>query len=313
MSISCSNMEEFEDAVFTSFPYKIGFTKDLINHPNNYFIASLHCLINIKELSIPILASKDEEHPYCQLLTEIGKDKNDVEKNEDLINQFENYIFHEKEYNKKYNEPRNLIEFILRDLKDSNLINDFPYIYCQKKCKDCGTASTEKLMPIIELDFPKIIEGLNNKKVNKITINDCYNEFLNSLNNKKIFSCEECNNRNIEVTINKLPPFIIIFIYYRGENAHYDYSYEFDEIINLNNSEFYLSSLIACQNNGNYYETFYTYARGDKDSSYVFYNGNDVRENFNVKNKIKKAKIDLRDKKQGWPFVLVYSTTRGDN
>ena len=113
------------------------------------------------------------------------------------------------------------------------------------------------------------------------------------------------------MNITKLPPVLIIFINYGDKNAEIENSYKFDEIINLKTlneeyKEYFLSSIIACKNIGTYFELFYTFSRLDEHSNYTMYNGSEVRYDIKVKNKLEKQKIDLKDTKQSWPWVLIY-------
>ena len=150
---------ELNDQEF-NIPHRFGFSKDLEKNTNNFFNASIHCLTNIKTLSITIINSRQnldnknsEYKEYNELFNKIGEneEQKNQEEQEDQENIFKNKIENinnlvknlEKNLidNKKYqyetdNDPRKLIEFILKDIK--TLLPKEMKTKIQIKCNECG-------------------------------------------------------------------------------------------------------------------------------------------------------------------------------
>lgn len=312
---------DFNEEASLKFPHKCGFIKDISQNNNNFFIASIHCLTNIKYLS-EYMKDKNCQNPYIKLINSIILESKEI--NNDLLN-YKDYIY-ARHYKKQDTDPRILINFILsKDFKKDNILPDFLCIKFLKTCDECkNTSECDELDKIdnlnIKFNIPEIIKYNKEKKIDKITIYNCLDYYFeNTIKNKKYIYCSNCKDKkNHIIKIQKLPDVLFIFIDYGdNKNCHFENSsYEYEEIIDFQkydfledkrNNKYFLSSLITCKNIGDYFETFYTFAREDKDSKYVIYNGNDVRENLNVKNKIKKDKIDFTNKKESYPFVLVYT------
>ena len=304
------------------FPHKIGFEKNLKKNNNNSFNASIHCLTNIVPSSQYISNSNDFDHPYSELVVKLnGNNQKGIK---DCIIKLKNYIMEYNYFPESNQDPKLLIDFILNDLQKNKYLFPGFLTNFQKKCKTCSITSDFEELKIIKFDIPQIIENINkNNKNKKITIYDCFDYFFQTLNDEKKF-CNKCKRRNTEISINKLPSILIIFIDYgKDKNICYNNSYEFEESIafkNFNclkeddkNREYFLSSIIAGKSIDTYFELFYTFARADEDSNYIIYNGNDVRENLMVTNKLKKEKIDFTNKKESWPFVLVYIDKKEKN
>ena len=327
MSIEESEIEKSIDDQHYNFPYKFGIAKELENNnSNNYFNASIHCLANIKELSIHLIKSPNlSKDKYIKFISNL----NDIEVNEENKNNYikesmkelKKYIINEKKYPYDINnDPRKLIDFLLKDLLKKNELPNEILTKINKECSSCGniSESNDDNLNIVKFDIPEIIKSKNiNNTIqnNKITIYDCFDYYLKSLNNKQSFYCHKCQSQKFVISKIELPSILIIFIDYgTNKNCCYENSYEFDEEINFkkiglenNNKEYFLSSIITCKNIGTYFELFYTFAREDESSKYILYNGMEVRNNIGVKNKLIKNKINLKDKKQSWPFVLIYT------
>ena len=290
--LSISFKEDFDNKFYIS---KIGFKKDL--ESNNYFNATIQCLINIKVLCDEIVVVSYEKiknnllknlHDLIIALTNNNIEEvneNLTKLNVSLLNM--NPVFR----NKDSHDSKILLKYILEECDKENLIKDNIKIEFSKNCS-CEEIKTN----IIEFDIKNIIK-FNNNRI--LTIDDCFNYYL---------KCQKCKKK---VNITKLPPVLIIFINYGDKNAEIENSYKFDEIINLKTlneeyKEYFLSSIIACKNIGTYFELFYTFSRLDEHSNYTMYNGSEVRYDIKVKNKLEKQKIDLKDRKQSWPWVLIY-------
>ena len=331
--MSSSEFQQSIDDLQYIFPYKFGIEKDLKNNTNNYFNASIHCLLNIKQLTLYLISSLNKnEDKYIYFIADLIKELNNQNRDNKIIKEIfeklKNYI---KEKNYQYNsdnDPRKLIEFIFKNLQKISELPEEIKTRKYKKCNSCGNISeTNTTLNIIKFDIPEIIKNkknINQKNNNiiqkdKITIYDCFDYYFKSLNNNEIFFCDNCQNTKIDLLIKELPSILIIFIDY-GTDKNYEISYEFDEEINFknynydnNNRDYFLSSIIACKNLGTYFELFYTFVRENEFSKYILYNGMEVRNNLGVKNKLIKNKNNLKDKKQSWPFVLIYIDKNLDN
>jgi hypothetical protein len=320
------------------FPHDRGFPKYLSKHFNNYFNATFHCLTNIYDLTSQILDSRNKdgnENPYIVLLNKIvigniDNKREEKEKFKDCLENLKNYIpdFNEKSDN---NDPRKLIPLFLKDLKNNDILPEFMLLKYEKACTICKTVTQlEEFLDAINInnmyvkfDIPKILEYTNEKKIEVLSIYDCFQFYFESIMKiEKNLECTQCHKEtNQKIRINKLPDILFIFIYY-GKNEKECYfensAYKFDENINFEKYNFlhendrkkkyFLYSLIACKNVGTDFELYYTFSRKDENSKYIIYNGSDIRKDLNVRNKMEKERIDLRDKKQSWPCVLVYKT-----
>lgn len=310
------------------FPHKFGFESELEKHNNNFFNASIHCLTNIVPFSKYILNSLNYNHEYYNLIITISnmisnfdksKEKDSKEKSFltihiSLLN-FKKYIFSKYDNNK---DPRKLIFFILKDLQKAEYIYPGFLTKIQKRCNLCKSFSQSEELKMIEFNIPKIVENSKCKNKNKLTIYDCFDDFFyNTLNDGKSVLCDKCRTKNAETQIIKFPKILFVLIDYgNNNNICYDFSYEFDENINLKNynclnqedknREYFLASSVVGKNMGTTFEIFYTFARENENSKYIIYNGNDVRENLKMTNKLKKDKINFKNKKESFPYILVY-------
>jgi hypothetical protein len=225
-------------------------------------------------------------------------------------------------------DPKKLILLLLQDLHDNNILPEFMMTKYEKVCTICNIVSELDFLDVINIskmyfnfDIPKILEYTHEQKIEVISIYDCFQYYFDSIMKiEKNLECTQCHKETKQkIRINKLPDILFIFINYneKDKNCYFDNSaYKFDENINFKKYNFlseddrkkkyFLYSIIACKNIGTDFELYYTFSRKDENSKYIIYNGSDIREGLNIKNKMEKDKIDLRDKKQSWPCVLVY-------
>ena len=335
---SISELQDFDEDNEKLFPHHTGFPKDIIKHSNNFFNAALHCLTNIYDLTGEILDCKPEkEYPYIKLLNGIivinketkEKDKKDIRPYlENLKKNIIPNIDNENEKDSNH-DPRKLIPLLLRNLQNSNILPEFMLAKYDKVCTICKnvTEVDESLDKVdiyktyFKFDIQKILEYTHKNKIKVFTIYDCFQYYFDSIMKiEKSIECTQCHKETKQkITIYKLPDILFIFIYYSkiNKNCYFDNSaYKFDENINFEKYNFlseddrkkkyFLYSMIACKNVGTEFELYYTFARKDENSKYNIYNGSSIREGLNIKNKMEKDKIDLRDKKQSWPCILVY-------
>ena len=318
LSLSFNNLVDKDLNLFFTF----GFEIDLESPNNNYFNSSINCLINIKTLS-NFLLQQPANNSYIDLIAQmkIEKDKNKTEQNLNLIKEkfitLKNQIFN-KTKNIKNQNPRQLIEFLIKSIdKDIGIPLEMKTKF-NKICSVCP----EKLqiqLNLFNFNIPEIIKHIKDNNIKKITLNECFDYYFNSLNKDRIFICDNCNSKNIKVSINKLPDILIIFIDYgKDKNICYDIPFKFEEEIDFNNfnylsnedkkRKYFLSSIIACKNIGTYFEIFFTFSRMEMgNKNYVLYNGSEVRQNLGVNYILNKPNINFKNKKESYPFVLVYN------
>ena len=339
MSETLEISEDFSDKCDNRIPHDIGFSKDREINNKNIFIASLHLLTNINSLYKYLLSLIDKnENVYIQLCNYIQdnpkkKNKSEILKEksfeeimkekrlEEIMKELESHVLTSLNYDKKTDDPKKFIIYLLKDLNDSGILSDSIVYNFQYKCDNCKNIFSHELK-FIEFNIPEIINYYQNK-TNTITIYDCLYFFFNSLkkdNSSFIDSslfCEKCRGRKFEVFLRQLPKNLIIFIDYGKQLKNYDLSFQFDEEISFGGfdflneedkkKEFFLSSLMACKNMGSHLEIYYTYARKDENSLYNIYNGSDVRDNMKVTNKLNKEKMCFKNYKESWPVVLVFT------
>ena len=156
------------------------------------------------------------------------------------------------------------------------------------------------------------------------TLIDCFNDFLKKENEETEYICEFCSNifkNKSDCLFYQLPEQLIILIYYENIIKNYEkFFYSFEEILDFSNckyidknvkyKKYFLSSFILCKYPKDEKEYFYTFCRKDKDSSFLIYNNNEkkVREHGKViKRQTKRLKNDQFDKRQSFPYVLIYT------
>ena len=308
----------FSDECNDQIPQEMGLTKDVDMNNKNFFIASLQLLTNMASLYSCILCSASGNNIYINLWSSFSKKEKEVLK--ENIRKLNYYVLKKLNYNKKDDDPKKLIPVILKDLSEYRLLPD-PFLYdFEYKCNNCQNILKVRELKFIEFDIPKIIDYYQ-KNTNTITIYDCFQFYFKSLNNydsddSNLF-CEKCQGRKFDLIRKTLPKVLMIFIDYGTELKNYDLSFNFDEEINFKSfdfldendrkKEFFLSSLIACQNLGTNFEIFYTFARKNENSYYKIYNGLDVRDIKKVGKIIKKEKMNFENYKESWPIVLVFT------
>ena len=341
---SILEIDDFDEENKKIFPHHTGFPKDLFNHSNNFFNAALHCLTNIYDLTYQIKDIVEKKYPYIKLLNKIivmnveekeeQKEEQKEKQKEKLkycLKNLKQYIIpiidieNEKDGN---DDPKKLILLLLQDLHDNNILPEFMMTKYEKVCTICNIVSELDFLDVINIskmyfnfDIPKILEYTHEQKIEVFSIYDCFQYYFDSIMKiEKNLECTQCHKETKQkIRINKLPDILFIFINYneKDKNCYFDNSaYKFDENINFKKYNFlseddrkkkyFLYSIIACKNIGTDFELYYTFSRKDENSKYIIYNGSDIREGLNIKNKMEKDKIDLRDKKQSWPCVLVY-------
>ena len=339
---------DFKEESQKKFPHDIGFPKDISKHSNNYFNATFHCLSNICDLVSSVIDAKNKDgsdNPFIYLLNKIVVGNNKQEEKEIMrscIGSIKNYIFPDPKCEEECNnDPRKLIPLFMRDLENNEILPEEILIKFEKICSICKTVTQlDEYLDVINInnkyikfDIPEILKYTHEKKIEEFTIYDCFEYYFDSfMKIEKNLDCSQCHKETIHtMRINKLPDILFIFLYYdeQDKNCHFENSaYKFEENINFERFKFIceddrkkkyvLTSMIACKNVGTDFELFYTFSRinneenDENNRNYIIYNGSDIRKGLSIRNKMKKDKIDFRNKKQSWPYVLVYKNI-GDN
>ena len=315
--------------------YKIGLkpTKNDKKYKNNCLPATLHCLINIKFLSKYLSEFTDEIdnkqlHIYKKLLNDIRDKKCKCIS----LESYENILL--KKINISKFEPQSILNylltefgsFILNEYKKTE-IQDNMFIELQniKTCLECKKKDEnhkeEKLYLIYDLYKEYIMEDTSGKKKN---VYDCIQSYLKIEENaKKNIYCEHCKaekEHEMKKIYRKLPEVLIIFVEYRKDknvkineeiefNDNLSVSDDFKNNVNENdrNKKYYLSSLICVRQLNEKNEHFHTFCR-DLNQKYFCFNGEVIHEMEKLDNKLKKSIIDLNDKKERFPYILIYTS-----
>ena len=291
-------------------------------YKNNFLPATLHCLINIKFLTDYLSTLKDIDDnqklkKYIELINEI-KDKSTNEENKCIsLDKYEDELL--KDINKNNYEPQFLLEHLLKEFK-SYLLNKFKTseisdnmnIKLQNtqkcKCKECGKIieckEEEKLF--LEYDLTQ----------NYTNINDCLKNYIEIKEKEVTIKCEGCNKETqheVKRIYRKLPNVLLIFVKYgedkKIKNMKINEEISFDGFknnIHENDKEkkYYLSSLICVRQFKKKNEHFHTFCR--KSKKYYCFNGEKIHEVQNINNKLTKEEKDLDDRKERFPYILIY-------
>lgn len=317
--------------------HKIGLkpTEKDKRYKNNCLPATLHCLINIKFLSQFLIVFKnkidnEQLYTYKKLLNEIiGKKCKCIS-----LESYENILL--KGINILNYEPQSILNhlltefgsFMLNEYKNSE-IQDNMFIELQniKTCLECTKNSEypkeEKLYLIYDLYKEYKMENTNGKKKN---VYDCIQSYLKiEENEKQKVYCEQCKTEKeheIKRIYRKLPKVLIIFVKYekdkKDKNVKINEEIEFNDSLSVDdiksnvnendrNKKYYLSSLICVRQLYEKNEHFHTFCR-EFNHKYYCFNGETIHEMEKIDNKLKKSIIDLNDKKERFPYVLIYTS-----
>jgi hypothetical protein len=218
--------------------------------------------------------------------------------------------------------------FMLNEYKNSE-IQDNMFIELQniKTCLECTKNSEypkeEKLYLIYDLYKEYKMENTNGKKKN---VYDCIQSYLKiEENEKQKVYCEQCKTEKeheIKRIYRKLPKVLIIFVKYekdkKDKNVKINEEIEFNDSLSVDdiksnvnendrNKKYYLSSLICVRQLYEKNEHFHTFCR-EFNHKYYCFNGETIHEMEKIDNKLKKSIIDLNDKKERFPYVLIYTS-----
>ena len=297
-------------------------------YKNNFLPATLHCLINIKFLTDYLSTLKDIDDnqklkKYIELINEI-KDKSTNEENKCIsLDKYEDELL--KDINKNNYEPQFLLEHLLKEFKSyllnkfkTSKISDNMNIKLQnttqkRKCKECGKIieckEEEKLF--LEYDLTQ----------NYTNINDCLKNYIQIKEKEVTIKCESCNKEaqyEVKRIYSKLPNVLLIFVKYgedkKIKNMKINEEISFDDFIdniheNDKKKKYYLSSLICVRQFKKKNEHFHTFCRKSKSKKdkYYCFNGEKIHEVQDVDNKLKKEEKDLDDRKERFPYILIYT------
>ena len=160
----------------------------------------------------------------------------------------------------------------------------------------------------------------------KKNVYDCIQSYLKiEENEKQKVYCEQCKTEKeheIKRIYRKLPKVLIIFVKYekdkKDKNVKINEEIEFNDSLSVDdiksnvnendrNKKYYLSSLICVRQLYEKNEHFHTFCR-EFNHKYYCFNGETIHEMEKIDNKLKKSIIDLNDKKERFPYVLIYTS-----
>ena len=306
-------------------------------HRNNFLPATLHCLTNIKFLT-EFISNENNcvnklLNSYKNLLQTISK-TNEQEKRYISIEDFEKALFEIDDYqnDKEKCNPKFLFD---------NIINNFHNFYSQNKkttisdnisvefqttfsCQECSEKIEEK--EGTRFLIYNICKEYNNEDGNKdYNIHDCIRSYLNieKIIIKKCEKCKKETKQDVKKIYKTLPKVLIIQVDYGNDKNYklekkiiFNEELDFSKISNIEVEEkykdkkYYLSSLICVREiMVKKKEYFYTFCRKNDSSKYYCYNEEMVHEVIDIKKKLEKNKINLDDKKQRFPYILIYTSS----
>ena len=311
---------------------------------NNFLPATLHCLTNIKFLTNflknfnkKFLKGKDDEQLIQELTSyrNLSKQLAGSKDNMEPINteEFEKALNYER-INKENCNPKFLIEKIIKEFnnyfvdkfKDTTIQDKISIslqsiikcTICKKYVEEDKKVEEKKYLEFNFIDFKE--SEANETKI--IDVYDCLNNYTKTKENKEMFcnNCKEKTTHEIKTIFRKLPEVLTIFVEYGNDknfkleknikfNEDLDFEDEENVSDNLKKQKYYLSSLICVREIMNAKkEHFYTFCRGSKNDKFICYNGEKVHEVQNIKNKIEKEGINLSDRKERFPYLLIYTS-----
>ena len=313
---------------------------------NNFLPSTLHCLTNIKFLTNFINSfdqelTKDKEDE--QLIQELTSYKNllnqlaGVNDKKKFINteEFEKALNYGK-LRKENCNPKFLLEKILKEF-NNYFVDKFKNTTLQENisislqsiikctiCKNYIEEDNKEEKKYLEFNFIDLYKEPQINEKEKIDVYDCLINYTKTKDNKTMIcnSCKKETMHEIKTIFRKLPEILIIFVEYGNDkNFILEKEIEFNENLNfrgkeyvsdnLKNITYYLSSLICVREIMNpKKEYFYTFCKGNqsKDSKYFCYNGEKVYDVQNIENKLKKDQINLSNRKERFPYILIYTS-----
>ena len=320
--------------------YKIGFKSENKIYKNNFISSTLHCLINIDFLT-DFIKNEEIEQNKNPLY---DKYKEFLQKLEDLkdnklpydIKDFEDFLFKKEEFNLKNNQnPKYLLEYLITELNlflvseyKNTLISDNVYTIIEtvKKCPTCDNFVEEEIKNEEKyLNYDLHQYALNKNEKYDYDIYDCLRSYVKIEKNETQLYCENCKkdiDPKTKILFKKLPKHLIIYVDYGNDinfklddfitfNMELDFSKINEVEENYKNVNYYLSSLISVKEIMQKKEYFYSFCiYKEKDTQkykYWCFNADTVHEVRNVENKIENKKIDFSDKKERFPFILIYT------
>ena len=319
--------------------HTIGFipSEDKINR-NNFLPATLHCLTNIKFLTNFILGFNNTINinkllnSYQNLLQEISR----TNQKEISITNFEKILFENDEYindkekcNPKFlfdNLITNFHQFYLKQFNNTTIFDNISVVFqTTLSCPQCQkqTEEIKKEEKYLVYDIRKEYKDEDDDKYNNIY--DCLKNYLNNekeIINKKCTNCKKETLQKAKKIYKTLPEVLIIHVDYGNDKTYIlDREIEFNEKLDFStinnidieetyrNKKYYLSSLICVREiMGIKREYFYTFCRESEESKYFCFNEEKVHEVKDIDKKLKKSEINLNNKKERFPYILIYSS-----
>ena len=319
--------------------YKNGLKSENKEYNNNFVISTLHCLININALTDFI---KDLDQNECEkdpLLDEYKKFleilKEDDEK-PSSIKQFEDILFEKDDFKKKENyNPQFLLNYLITDFNlfissefKNTKISDIFAITIQtiKKCPNCKNfIEKEKNDEKKNLKY-NITQYTNNGEGVEYNIYDCLRSYVKREDCENKGYCKFCKkdiSPHIKRIFKTLPKILIIFVNYGNDiNFKLNKPIDFNEKIDFNkieeveenykNKQYELAALVSVKDMMKKNEYFYSFCKSfckdnDEDGKYFCYNADIVHKVKNIENKINKQSIEIDNKKERFPYILIYT------
>ena len=316
--------------------HTLGFkpSEEKINR-NNFLPATLHCLTNIQFLTdfIQTFEKSTKKNilldSYKNLLQTINNSKAKFISIED----FENILFKNDDYksdkekcNPKYlfyNILKNFHNFYLTEYKNTTIFDTISVEFqTTLSCPECHKQFEEKS------DKKFLIYDIH-KEYNNIY--DCLRSYLKNekeIIKKKCANCKKETEQEAKKIYKTLPDVLIIEVDYGNDKKYkldkkivFNENLDFSEIKDIDieekykNKKYYLSSLICVREiMDKKKEYFYTFCYGVKDESdkvenrYWCFNEEKVHDVIKIKNKTEKDEIDLENKKERFPYILIYTS-----
>ena len=311
-------------------------------HRNNFLPATLHCLTNMKFLNDLILyfdGSTEKNkllNTYKNLLQKIQKAKKEkaisIEDFEKILFESDDYKEDKEKRNPKYlfhNLLQNFHNFYSTQYKNTTIFDKITVEFqTTLSCPECHKEIEEKKNGEKYLIYDICKEYCNKNGNKDYNIYDCLRSYLKNekeIINKKCTNCKKETKQKAKKIYKTLPDVLIIQVDYgKDKNFKLDKgikfkeNLDFSEINNIDveekykNKKYYLSSLICVREildpKKEYFYTFCGVKNDNNDKNkYWCYNEEKVHEVININNKIEKEKINLDNKKQRFPYILIYT------
>ena len=325
--------------------YMIGLKSENTTYKNNFIPSTLHCLINLNILSDFIKNSEKiepEKNPlfakYKELLQNLENLKKEDTKLLYEIKDFEKVLFENNKFQLKDNQnPIYLLHHLITEFNlflvteyKNTLISDqcFTIIETVKKCPKCDNFVEDEIKMEEKYLNYDLCQYINKNEEYNYNIYDCLKSYVKIEENQINIYCKYCKKNIVpktKILFKKLPNYLFIYVDYGDDinfklddnkNITFDKKLDFSKIKevekNYQNWKYYLSSLISVKEIMTKNEYFYTFCiHKEKDIQkykYFCFNADTVHEVKSIDNKTDNKIIDLNNKKERFPLILIYTS-----